>query len=399
MTTGPEPAVPAAAAPAASAAAPTVAQAPAPAAPVAPVIPQQAVPGPFPPVPGPVAGPFPPAAAQQHRPHPQAVPPHAGQHAVPPHPQLLPPQPQAVPPHAALPYPAPPHAALPYPAPPHLVLPAGHLPPGMAPVARPSLARRLVRPGALTAALLVVLVGLVAWQTVRIEQLGGALERADDRLSRLQQEDEGRLDAAESRLGELEKEVGAAFNVEKIAAAVLPSVFRVEAGRSIGTAFAVGPQAAGGGTNLFTNYHVVEEVWKKGGRTAEITRAGQRFDVKIVRVDKVRDVAHLHTTAKFKGLTVAKVAAKPGQQVIAVGAPLGLTDTVTSGVISAIRETGYEQGPMVQFDAAINPGNSGGPVINGQQEVVGIAVAGYLEAEGLGLAIPIADACKSIAIC
>lgn len=373
MTTGPDPAMPAAAEPAAGAP-PAAAVAP-PVAP-APVIPQQPVPGPFPPVPGPVAGPFPPAPVP---PHPQQPWPHP--HALPPHPQALPP-----------------HAAPPYPLPPHLVLPAGHLPPGVPPVARPGL-RRLARPGALVAALLVVLVGLVAWQTVRIEQLGSALERADERLSRLQQEGVGRLDTAESRLGELEKEVGGAFNVEKIAAAVLPSVFRVEAGRSIGTAFAVGPQAAGGGTNLFTNYHVVEEVWKKGGRTAEITRAGQRFDVKIVRVDKVRDVAHLHTTAKFKGLTVAKIAAKPGQQVVAVGAPLGLTDTVTSGVISAIRETGYEEGPMVQFDAAINPGNSGGPVINGQQEVVGIAVAGYLEAEGLGLAIPIADACKSIDIC
>ncbi|GAA1634992.1 S1C family serine protease [Catellatospora bangladeshensis] len=383
MTTGPEPAMPAAG-PAVPAAVPAVPQAP----PAAAVIPQQAVPGPFPPAPGPMAGPFPPAAPQPW-PHPQAVPPHA----VPPHPQAAPAHPQALPPHLAA------HAAPPYPVPPHAMLPAGHLPPGQPPAARPGLLRRLVRPGALIAALLAVLVGLVAWQTVRIEQLGGALERADDRLSRLQQEDKGRLDAAESRLGELEKEVGGAFNVEKVAAAVLPSVFRVEAGRSIGTAFAVGPQAADGGTNLFTNYHVVEEVWKKGGRTAEITRAGQRFNVKIVRVDKVRDVAHLHTTAKFKGLTVAAVAAKPGQQVIAVGAPLGLTDTVTSGVISAIRETGYEEGPMVQFDAAINPGNSGGPVINGQQEVVGIAVAGYLEAEGLGLAIPIADACKSIDIC
>ncbi|BCJ73013.1 hypothetical protein CS0771_25570 [Catellatospora sp. IY07-71] len=398
MTTGPEPATPAAASapPPAPAAAPVpgaVPQAAAQPVPVAPVVPQQAVPGPFPPVPGPVAGPFAPAPAPPPWPHPQAVPPHAVQHALPPYPPAVPPHPQALPPHPV------PHAAPPYPAPPHVVLPAGHMLPGAPPVARPSLLRRLARPGALVAALLVILVGLVAWQTVRIEQLGGALERADDRLSRLQQEDKGRLDAAESRLGELEKEVGGAFNVEKVAAAVLPSVFRVEAGRSIGTAFAVGPQAADGGTNLFTNYHVVEEVWKKGGRTAEITRAGQRFNVKIVRVDKVRDVAHLHTTAKFKGLTVAEVAAKPGQQVIAVGAPLGLTDTVTSGVISAIRETGYEEGPMVQFDAAINPGNSGGPVINGQQEVVGIAVAGYLEAEGLGLAIPIADACKSIDIC
>ncbi|WP_230686860.1 trypsin-like peptidase domain-containing protein [Catellatospora vulcania] len=320
------------------------------------------VPGPFPPAPAP--GPFPPATVG-HPPQPWPA-------------QAVPPVPMA------------------YPLPPH---PASALPVSPGGPARQGRLRRILRFNTVLAVLLAVLIGLVAWQNVRIGDLSEALAGADQRLSDLQRADAGRLEEAESRLGALEKEVGGAFNVEKLAAAVLPSVFRVDAGPFSGTAFAVGPKASDGGTNLFTNFHVVEALYKDGGRTVKITRDGKRFDAKIVGVNKLRDVAHLHTTAKFTGLTVAKTPAKPGQQIIAVGAPLGLTDTVTSGVVSAIRESGYEEGPMVQFDAAINPGNSGGPVINGQQQVVGITVAGYLNAEGLGLAIPIADACKLFTIC
>ncbi|MEV0456503.1 S1C family serine protease [Catellatospora methionotrophica] len=338
----------------------------------------------------PVAGPYPPVPAGPV-PGAQGLP---GGHLPP-----VPPghQPGPYPPAGQLPQPWQPQPApVAYALPPH---PASGVPVPPTPPRSGGLLRRVLRFNTVLVVLLAVLIGMVAWQSVRIGELSTALRGADQRLSDLQKEDASRLDEADARLGALEKEVGGAFNVEKLAAAVLPSVFRVEAGPYTGTAFAVGPKASDGGTNLFTNFHVVEALYKDGGRTVKITRDGQRFDAKIVAVNKLRDVAHLHTTAKFTGLTVTKTPAKPGQQIIAVGAPLGLTDTVTSGVISAIRETGYEEGPMVQFDAAINPGNSGGPVINGQQQVVGITVAGYLNAEGLGLAIPIADACKLFTIC
>jgi putative serine protease PepD len=85
------------------------------------------------------------------------------------------------------------------------------------------------------------------------------------------------------------------------------------------------------------------------------------------------------------------------ESVVVVGSPLGLEQSVASGVISALRDTADE--PMVQFDAAINPGNSGGPVINAQRQVVGIATAKAQNAEGIGLAIPIAVACRSLGSC
>ena len=81
-----------------------------------------------------------------------------------------------------------------------------------------------------------------------------------------------------------------------------------------------------------------------------------------------------------------------------VGAPLGLEDTVTTGVISAFRPKDPD-GPTIQFDAPINPGNSGGPVVNSAKQVVGLATAKARDAEGIGLAIPIKTACDTFDVC
>jgi putative serine protease PepD len=84
--------------------------------------------------------------------------------------------------------------------------------------------------------------------------------------------------------------------------------------------------------------------------------------------------------------------------VVVVGAPLGLDDTVTTGVISAWRPDDPD-GPTIQFDAPINPGNSGGPVVNSSNQVVGLATAKAKDAEGIGLAIPIKTACETFNVC
>jgi S1-C subfamily serine protease len=79
---------------------------------------------------------------------------------------------------------------------------------------------------------------------------------------------------------------------------------------------------------------------------------------------------------------------------------LGLTDTVTTGVVSTPEQHLPDgSGPWVQFDAAVNPGNSGGPVIDSDQQVVGIATAKRQEAEGLGFAVPIEIACDLFEVC
>lgn len=267
---------------------------------------------------------------------------------------------------------------------------------GPAPAAGPSRGPGWPRIIAGLMGLLVVLAGVQAYQ---INRLSDRLSRTDRQLADGQRADAGRLDGLAGRTDALEKQAGTVFNPEAVASQVLPSVFRVRAGQFTGTAFAIGKPAAGGGTNLFTNFHVVESVWKSGGRKVDLERTDQRFPATIVKVDQTNDVAQLRTDGSFTGLTPAPEAVKSGQQIVVVGAPLGLEDTVTTGVVSAFRQAEDKSGPVVQFDAPINPGNSGGPVINGAKQVVGIATAKARNAEGIGLAIPIKTACDSIPIC
>ena len=144
---------------------------------------------------------------------------------------------------------------------------------------------------------------------------------------------------------------------------------------------------------ILTNTHVVknaDEVTVKLGDNRE-------FKAKVVGTDEKTDVAVLKINAK--DLPVAplgnsdKVAV--GQWVLAIGNPFGLSQTVTSGIISAkgranVGIADYED--FIQTDAAINPGNSGGPLVNLRGEVIGINTAiisrsgGY---QGIGFAIPI----------
>ncbi|MFI5928101.1 S1C family serine protease [Micromonospora sp. NPDC051543] len=254
-------------------------------------------------------------------------------------------------------------------------------------------------PVVLATVLVVALAAVVGVQAYQLDRLGDRLAATDGRLAQAQDGDGARLDGLEKRADALEKQAGAAFNPEAVASAVLPSVFRVRAGQFTGSAFAVGKPAAGGGTNLFTNFHVVESVWEGGGREVFLERTDQRFPATIVKVDKTNDVAHLRTTGKFTGLVTAPTAVKSGQQIVVVGAPLGLEDSVTTGVVSALRAAQGGSGPAIQFDAPINPGNSGGPVINGSKQVVGIATAKARDAEGIGLAVPIKVACDGFKIC
>ncbi|MGK5739121.1 S1C family serine protease [Micromonospora sp. URMC 103] len=251
----------------------------------------------------------------------------------------------------------------------------------------------------LAALVALALAGLAGFQAHQIDRLGDRLAATDRRLAEAQSDDGARLGGVEKRTEALEKQAGATFNPEAVASAALPSVFRVRAGQFTGTAFAIGKPAAGGGTNLFTNFHVVEAVWDGGGREVFLERTDQRFAATIVKVDKTNDVAQLRTTGRFTGLVAAPEAVKSGQQIVVVGAPLGLEDSVTTGVVSAFRDARDGSGPVLQFDAPINPGNSGGPVINGSKQVVGIATAKARDAEGIGLAVPIAIACDGFKIC
>ena len=93
---------------------------------------------------------------------------------------------------------------------------------------------------------------------------------------------------------------------------------------------------------------------------------------------------------------------RPGEPVVVVGAPLGLANTVTTGVVSAVRaDVPGLASKVIQFDAAISPGNSGGPVSNAAGQVVGVAQAKIMAAgtDGLASAIPISEVCDALVAC
>ena len=277
-------------------------------------------------------------------------------------------------------------------------------PPGPAtPVAGPEpSARRLAWPGVLALVLVMVLIVGLGIQSWLLFSLSSDLDRANDRLDELSQGQaygDERLDALEDRASALEEFAGDVFDPEAVANAVLPSVLMVVAGEFTGTAFAIGPETESGGTNLFTNYHVIQSVWESGGREVTLERTNQVYPAEIVDVAPEADVAWLQTDSSFRGLGTSEEVSS-GEQIVVVGAPQGLTDTVTTGVVSTPeRMLPDGSGPWIQFDAAVNPGNSGGPVIDSDQAVIGIASAKDPEAEAIGYAVPISVACGLFDIC
>jgi S1-C subfamily serine protease len=147
---------------------------------------------------------------------------------------------------------------------------------------------------------------------------------------------------------------------------------------------------------LLTNAHVVD-----GTDTVEVTlKDGRTFEGRVVGTDPVTDVAAVKIEAnQLPTLTLgSSKSLLPGQWAIAIGNPLGLDNTVTAGIISAIGRSSREVGvsdkrvSFIQTDAAINPGNSGGPLLNDRGEVIGINTAIRADAQGLGFAIPIETA-------
>ncbi len=145
---------------------------------------------------------------------------------------------------------------------------------------------------------------------------------------------------------------------------------------------------------ILTNAHVVT-----GARTVQVKFAsGMEYPGQVLGTDPVTDVAVIQVKG-VKNLTPATLGSssqlRPGQFVVALGDPLGFENTVTAGIISALRRPSAQIGipdkqvDFIQTDAAINPGNSGGPLINIQGEVIGINTAIIQGAQGLGFAIPI----------
>ncbi|AVH70396.1 HhoA/HhoB/HtrA family serine endopeptidase [Nostoc sp. 'Lobaria pulmonaria (5183) cyanobiont'] len=144
---------------------------------------------------------------------------------------------------------------------------------------------------------------------------------------------------------------------------------------------------------ILTNAHVVD-----GADTVTVTlKDGRSFKGKVLGKDELTDVAVVKIQADNLPLVALGNSDKlqPGEWAIAIGNPLGLDNTVTTGIISATgRSSNLIGAPdkrveYIQTDAAINPGNSGGPLLNSRGEVIAMNTAIIQGAQGLGFAIPI----------
>jgi serine protease Do len=150
---------------------------------------------------------------------------------------------------------------------------------------------------------------------------------------------------------------------------------------------------------IITNSHVIVNT----GIIKVVLKDEREFTAKIIGADPASDLAVLRIETK-QPLPSLKMGSCDdlmiGETVIAIGNPFGFSNTVTTGVISAvnrsIRTEDRVYHDFIQIDASINPGNSGGPLLNINGDLIGINTAIYAKAQGIGFAIPVAKARKIV---
>lgn len=170
--------------------------------------------------------------------------------------------------------------------------------------------------------------------------------------------------------------------LEDVVSRAMPAVVRVETSSALGSGFFVAS------ATLLTNVHVVSghttvTVRLQDGRAVQgrVEAAAPEYDIAVVKIaeaDGIRTPLSMGSALRTR----------PGQDVVALGSPLGLQNTVTRGIVSALRQVGSVM--LVQTDAAINPGNSGGPLLDRSGQVVGITTMAVKPGVGQGLSFAVA---------
>jgi S1-C subfamily serine protease len=174
-----------------------------------------------------------------------------------------------------------------------------------------------------------------------------------------------------------------ALSTEEVFQMASPAVILIEIydeeghKRGLGSGFAVSSDGS-----VVTNYHVIRGASRATAKFGDGTFATVSG---VVAYDPGHDVAVI----KIQGATPPTLklgnsdSLHVGDHIVAIGSPLGLQNTVSEGIVSALR------GGLVQMSAAISPGSSGGPVLNNTGEVVAISVATVAEGQNLNFAVPI----------
>ena len=202
-------------------------------------------------------------------------------------------------------------------------------------------------------------------------------------------------------------------NATEIFKAVSPSVAHIFAATTTQHLFSVSPpesvtqsgsgfvwDAAG---HVVTNYHVIAGADRIGAKlssgeavSARVVGVAPNYDLAVLQLERLRTPVPPIPVGSSRDLQV-------GQKVYAIGNPYGLDQSLTSGIISALKRrlptgSGYEISGVIQTDAAINPGNSGGPLLDDAGRLIGVnsaIVSGSGASAGIGFAIPV-DAVNQI---
>ena len=221
---------------------------------------------------------------------------------------------------------------------------------------------------------------------------------------------------------------GSAVDWENVAQTVSPAVVTISVSAQNSSGLGSGAIVDSAG-NIVTNYHVISSVVDGSGRIQVTLTDGRIYEAKIVGTDKSTDLAVIRLVNPPSDLVAAQFGQssdlKVGQPVMAIGSPLGLSNTVTTGIVSALNRPVQVQASesqnqdnskdpfgqlqqqgnqsqsittnAIQVDASINPGNSGGPLFNEHGQVIGInsSIASLSSSSnseagsiGLGFAIP-----------
>ena len=182
-----------------------------------------------------------------------------------------------------------------------------------------------------------------------------------------------------------------------VAAAVEPSVFTIITNKGLGSGWVV--HSDSGGSELLTNFHVVEDAWNSGVVTVDVRQADRTIQGTVARIDRNDDLAVVHVTPRLPALKALARRPPLGATVMAVGSPLGFGGSVSIGVVSGFRSLGGSD--YMQFSAPISPGNSGGPVVDREGHVLAVATAKLIGdgVEALSLGIPVQTACALLVVC
>lgn len=181
--------------------------------------------------------------------------------------------------------------------------------------------------------------------------------------------------------------------IAKVEPAVVELDVRTAQGEAIGSGVIIDANG-----DIVTNNHVVSGAQTIGAVLSD----GKTVQAQLIGNDAANDLAVVRI-APYKNMAVAQIGnssqLKVGQDVLAIGNPLGITQTATTGIVSALNRSVTESASTtianaIQTDASINPGNSGGALINLQGQLIGIPTLGAVDSEfntpanGVGFAIP-----------